>query len=369
MLRSLQELLKKHKKAFVILLLVFLFAVFGRLLFEAIKLSPVFIEFFLNPKIELKKTDTRVNILILGVGGERHEGPLLTDTVIYAAIDPTQDRVTLISLPRDLWVPDLKAKINTAYAFGEEKQKGGGLILAKAAVKKVLNQPVDYAIRIDFRGFVKAIDMVGGVDVLVERSFDDYEYPVAGKETDTCGYEGEEFEKRATASSQLEAFPCRYEHISFQKSLQHIDGEMALRFVRSRHANGLEGTDIARSKRQEKVIQAFKEKVFSTGTLLNPVRLLNLYDTFRDSIDTDIKQSEYDDFLKLLRKVKMATIKSVVFFYGSEDEKVSALLTNPQTSAEYDNQWVLIPRVGNGNFLEMQDYAVCMLTKEDCPIK
>lgn len=367
---NLQALLRKHKKAFIILLAIIFFAVFGRLLFEVIKLSPVLVEFFFKREIELKRTDQRVNVLILGVGGERHDGPLLTDTIIYAAIDPIQEKTTLVSLPRDLWIPDLGAKINTAYAFGEEKQKGGGILLTRAVIKKILGQPVDYVIRIDFRGFIKAIDLLGGVDVDVERSFDDYEYPITGKETDTCGYEGEEFEKRATASSQLEAFPCRYQHVSFQKGLQHMDGETALRFVRSRHAKSDEGTDIARSKRQEKVIEAFKEKVFSTGTLLNPVKLLSLYDTFYASIDTDIKQNEYDDFLRLFRKMQYAATESVVFFYVEEDEQqVSALLVNPVPSNEYNNQWVIIPRAGNGNFSDMQKYIDCVLTKEICEIK
>lgn len=367
---SLRTLLRKHKKTVAIILVVFFFAVFGRLLFEVIKLSPVFVELVFKREIELKKTQERVNILILGVGGERHDGPLLTDTIIYAAIDPIKLKTTLVSLPRDLWVPDLQAKINTAYAYGEGKQKGGGIILARAIVKKILGQPVDYIVRVDFGGFIKAIDLLGGIDVEVERDFDDLEYPIAGKETDTCGYTGEEFEKRATASSQLEAFPCRYQQVSFNKGLSHMDGEEALQYVRSRHAKGSEGTDIARSKRQEKVITAFKEKVFSTGTILNPVKLLSLYDTFQASIDTDIKQNEYDDFLRLFRKMQHAAGESVVFFYAEEDEQqVSALLVNPAPSEQYDNQWVIIPRAGNGNFSEMQSHVTCVLTKDSCLIK
>ncbi|QQG40857.1 MAG: LCP family protein [Candidatus Levyibacteriota bacterium] len=373
MLTNLQALLRKHKKAFIVFLILIFFAVFGRLFFEAIRWSPVFVDFFFKREIELKKTDKRVNILILGIGGERHDGPLLTDTIIYAAVDPIKLKTTLVSLPRDLWAPELKAKINTAYAYGEDKQKGGGIILAKAVVEKILGQPVNYVIRVDFRGFIQAIDLLGGIDVDVEQSFDDYEYPIVGKEVDTCGFEGEEFEKRATASAQLEAFPCRYQHVSFEKGLQHMDGETALFFVRSRHAKGDEGTDMARSKRQEKVITAFKEKVFSTGTLLNPMKVLSLYDTFQASIDTDIQKSEYDDFLRLFRKMQYAKTESIVFFYATENEKeIQTLLINPKPSEEYNNQWVIIPRAGNGNFSEIQNYASCVLIKDlkdACPIR
>ncbi len=359
-----------RKKVIASVIVIFFLLFFGRILFEIVRLLPVFVEFLIKKDIVLEKTNERVNILILGIGGERHDGPLLTDTIIYAAIDPAKSKTTLISLPRDLWVPELRAKINTAYAYGEGKKEGGGKILTGAVTEKILNQPVDYVIRIDFRGFIQAIDLVGGIDVDVERDFDDYEYPIAGKETDTCGYEAEEFEKRATASSQLDAFPCRYQHISFQKGLQHMNGEDALRFVRSRHAKGVEGTDMARSKRQEKVIAAFKEKVFSTGTLLNPVKLLNLYDTFQASIDTDIKRSEYDDFLRLFQKMQYAATQSVVFFYATEDEQqTKTLLVNPLTSEEYDNQWVIVPRAGNSNFSEIHTHVSCMLTKDSCPIE
>ncbi|MBI2622752.1 MAG: LCP family protein [Candidatus Levybacteria bacterium] len=273
----------RKKRIFIIVAIVFL-VVFGRLFFEGLKLSPVFFQFLFSREIELKKTDERMGVLILGVGGERHEGPLLTDTIIYASIDPAKKKIALLSLPRDFWVPDLKAKINTAYAYGEGKRKGGGIILSKAVVEKVLAQPVDYVVRVDFKGFVKAIDMLGGIEVDVEREFDDYEYPVAGKETDACGFEGEEFEKRATASAALEAFPCRYMHLRFEKGRQPMDGETALRFVRSRHAIGVEGTDFARSKRQEKVIEAVKTKLFSLGTFLNPFKLTSLYDTLPPKI-------------------------------------------------------------------------------------
>lgn len=359
---------KMHKKLIAVVLLFLFVGLFGRLIVEGIKWSPVFFQYFFQKEIDLKKTEDRVNVLFLGIGGGKHDGPLLTDTIIYASIDPKLQKVTLISIPRDLWLPDLKSKINTAYAYGEERKKGGGLVLTKAVVEKILNQPVDYMLRIDFNGFVKAIDMVSGIDVYVEKSFEDLEYPISGKETDTCEFTGEEFEKKATSSAIFEAFPCRYEHLTFQKGLQHMDGEKALKFVRSRHAKGTEGTDFARSKRQDVIIKAFKEKVFSLNTLLNPVRLISLYNVFQDSIHTNIQQSEYDDFVKLAIKMKNAKTNSVVFFYTDSYSEKQGIFINPLTSEEYGNQWVLIPRLGNGNFSEVQKYVRCEIKIGNCPI-
>lgn len=359
---------KKARKKILIIIGVFLLIIFGKVIFTVLKFSPVLLQYFFQKEIVLKETGNRVNVLFLGIGGGKHEGPLLTDTIIYASIDPKSQKTTLVSIPRDLWLPDLKEKINTAYALGEDKKKDGGLLLTKAAVEKILNQPVDYVLRIDFNGFVRAIDLIGGIDVSVENSFEDLEYPISGKENDTCGFTGEEFEKKATSSAIPEAFPCRYEQISFEKGVAHMDGNMALKFVRSRHAKGPEGTDFARAKRQDILIKAFKDKVFSLNTLLNPERLISLYDVFQDSIHTNIQSQEYDDFVKLAIGMKNAQINNVVFFYSDPDAVKQGIFINPPASLIYNNQWVLIPRAGNGNFLEVQKYVECEINIEDCPI-
>jgi len=368
MLKNFIKLFKMHKKTMAIMLLFLFVGFFGRLIIEAVKLSPVFFQYFFQKEIVLKKTEDRVNVLFLGIGGGKHDGPLLTDTIIYASIDPKLQKITLISVPRDLWVPDLKAKINTTYAFGENKKKDGGLLLTKAAVEKILKQTVDYILRIDFNGFVKAIDLVGGIDVNVEKSFEDLEYPISGKETDDCGFVDEEFEQKATSSAIFEAFPCRYEHLSFVQGIAHMDGAMALKFVRSRHAIGSEGTDFARARRQEIIIEAFKKKVFSLDTLLNPGKLMSLYGVFQDSIHTNIQQSEYDDFIKLAQKMKDAQTNNVIFFYSDPYSEKQGILINPPPSVIYDNQWVLIPRMGNGNFSEVQKYVDCEIKIGNCPI-
>ncbi len=352
---------------------IVIFCVFaGALGFVAIgKNLPLLWQLVFNRSITLRKTDDHINILFLGIGGKNHDGPNLTDTMIFASIDEKRNKINLISIPRDLWVPDLKGKINTAYTLGEDNGQHKGLMLAKATVSKILNQPVNYALRIDFNGFVKAVDLVGGLDVSVDRSFDDYAYPIDGKEDDLCGHTQEEVQKMATASaamSDLQMFPCRFQHIHFTKGLQHMSGVKALEFVRSRHALGYEGTDFARSKRQEKIIKAFRDKIFYAQTLLNPVRLIGLYSTLKDSIDTDIKEDEFGDFIKLVQKMKGAKIQSSVLDYGNSQKGRLGILINPQTGSGYDFEWVLIPRKGNGNFSEIQKYVSCEIKNTACSI-
>lgn len=357
-------MLKKILVVVGLLLLLF----FGKFALETLKLSPVLFQLIFNRDILLKKIDGNINLLLLGIGGGKHEGFDLTDTIIFTSIDKNKNKITLVSIPRDLWIPDISAKINTAYHEGNSKREGGGLVLTKAVVSKVVNQQIDYAIRIDFDGFVKAVDLLGGINLVVDKSFTDYEYPVEGKEDDSCGHTPEEIEFLATASSQLDAFPCRYMDVHFDKGRQHMDGKTTLQFVRSRHAKGEEGTDFARSKRQEKIIKAFKDKLLSLQTLLNPVTLIGLYDTLRGSIDTDIKQDEFDDFIRLGQEMKNVEMQSAVLDYGDKEAKRSGLLVNPPASSDYRNQWVLIPRLGNGNFSEIQKYVECEIKIGNCEI-
>ncbi len=357
-----------NKKIFTIVFIVVLVGV----VFVGLRipqLSSLLFQLVFDKNIELKKTDGRINILLLGIGGGYHEGPNLSDTIIVTNVDPEKNKVSLVSIPRDLWIPELKAKINSAYANGEEKKKGGGIVLAKAVVSKILDQRIDYAVRIDFDGFVKAVDMIGGLDIAIDRAFDDYKYPDEDRREDLCSNTPEEATARIASESPYLVFPCRYQHVSFEKGIEHMDGERALIFVRSRYAEGEEGTDFARSKRQEKVINTFKDTLISPQTILNPTRVINLYNVLRDSIDTDIKENEFDDFIKLAQKMKTAKIQSYVIDYGDERTERSGLLMNPPISKEYNNQWVLIPRTGNGNFSEIQNDVACLIGDKGCQPK
>lgn len=366
---------KPVRKRVLIALAIFFVLLIGVGLFKGAKFIPVIWDYFFKKEIQLQKVqkDEPLTMLLLGVGGGSHDGPDLTDTIIFTNIDPNTKKVTLVSIPRDLWAPDMNSKINAAYTFAEEKEAGSGIMYTKALVSKILGQDIDYAIKIDFKGFERAVDEAGGLDIDVENTFDDYQYPISGREADPCGLTDDMI---ASLSAQIasgsatenEAFPCRYEHLHFDKGPQHMNGETALKYVRSRHGTGKEGSDFARSKRQEKVINAFKDKVFSVDTFLNPVKLVNLLTILQDSIKTDIKEEEYDDFAKLAQKMKGAKIKSAIVDTGDESEDRYGLLINPPISPEYRNQWVLSPRLGNGEYREIHQYVACQIKGIDCEI-
>ena len=336
---------KRKRPLILLVVIVVLLAIF---VIKTANVYPFLFQLVFNRGINLKQTtDNRINILLLGTGGGNHDGPNLTDTIILASLDQKNDKVTLVSIPRDLWVE------------------------AEAAMGKITGQSIDYGVRLDFSGFVKAVDIVGGLDINVDNTFDDYQYPIDGKETDTCGHTPAELQSLAnTPEDQLpQVFPCRYLHVHFNKGLNHMNGETALEFVRSRHATQtIEASDFARSKRQEKVIKAFKDKALSLQTLLNPGKVISLYTTLQGSIDTDIKQSEFDDFIRLAEKMKSAKIQSIVIDQGDDQTQRSGLLINPPSTGDYGYAWTLIPRTGNGNFSEIQSYISCQINKGNCSV-
>lgn len=280
-----------------------------------------------NPTVNLRSDNNRTNILLLGIGGEGHEGGNLTDSMILVSLNLSTSTPTLISIPRDVWVDSLAAKINTAYYYGEEKEKGSGLTAAKTAVSELTGLPVHYASVLDFAGFVKAIDAVGGIDLVIDNTFDDYKYPIPGKET-------------VLPESD------RYEHLSFVAGPTHMDGATALKFVRSRHAEGDEGTDFARSARQQKVIAAFRQKIFSTSTLFNQSALASLKASVTSSIVTDISENEYGSFARIFIGMPRDQSLSRVDF---ESQFIS-----PKDTKPYAGQWVLVPMT---NWKDVHQYV------------
>lgn len=290
---------------------------------------------FILPQAGLKGTANRTNLLILGTGGNGHEGPDLSDTIIFISLNRKKEdkqslllrnKVVLLSVPRDIWLESLEGKINTAYALGERKRKGGGLILAKSAVSEILDQPVHYAVRINFAGFKKTVDLVGGVDIEVENALDDERFPAEGKENDPCNNDPE--------------LKCRFEHLVITSGRQHMDGTLALKYVRSRYAKGEEGTDFARVRRQQKLILALKDKIISRETLFNPEKVKDLIKTFGENIDTDISFSEIDDFFKLFGQIKKESVKTLILD--------SEFLYNPPVN-EANDSWILLPKGDDWN--------------------
>jgi LCP family protein required for cell wall assembly len=229
----------------------------------------------------------QINVLLLGIGGQGHDGPYLTDTMILAQIRPDIGEITLTSIPRDYWsdMPNGgQDKINSAFAYGFGKNmdwdKAGSN--ARTVTQNLSGLQIPYFAVMDFSGFEKAVDQVGGLDITVDRTFTDYSYPDSG-----TGY---------------------LPPVTFTAGLEHMDGATALIFARSRHAAGIEGSDFARSQRQQKIIDAFKQKVLGGNIIGDAGNLNSLLGIFADHFHTNMTPSEIFRIFNLTKNKNMQTL-------------------------------------------------------------
>ena len=249
----------------------------------------------------------RVNILLLGIDEREDQyGPWRTDTMIVLTIDPENNTAGMLSIPRDLWVtiPDYgEDRINTAHYTGDlKKHPGGGPALAIKTVQYNLGIPIHYYVRVNFGGFVEAIDTIGGVDIYVEKEIDDPLYPDS-------------------------AFG--YDPLYIPAGQQHMDGELALKYARTRHG----GSDFDRLRRQQQVIMAVRDKVLRLGMLPDLLpKLPGLLKTLGDSVQTDLQPDEMLNLVQLASKIDEEHIKTAT---------IDSSMTEPTT--RYNGAQVLIP--------------------------
>lgn len=285
--------------------------------------------------------EDRINILLIGMGGEGHPGAYLADTIILASFKPSTKELALLSIPRDLYVsiPEYGwRKINNANAFGYEMDyPGKGEALTAKIVSDVTNQPIHYYARLDFAGFRKIIDELGGVEINVAEAFTDYQFP---------------------------DYNYGYQTVSFKTGLQKMNGERALQYARSRHATGGQGSDFARSKRQQAVLLALKNKIFSFGTLINPGKLIQVMNILGNHTKTNLEAWEIIQLASLGKEVKGQEIVNRVL-----DNSIDGPLV---TATTIDGAYILKPRTGDWS--EVQDIAqniftVGLVKEEDAKIE
>jgi len=236
--------------------------------------------------------DGRVNVLLLGVGGERHEGPYLTDSILIVSVDPVNLSVAILSIPRDLLVPVTGfgyVKMNSIYTLGENNKTltSGGPALLKKTLGQLFDIPIHYYALIDFNGFIKAIDAIGGINIEVPEDIYDPFYP--------DGYGG-------------------YDQFYIKKGFYKMDGETALKYARSRETT----SDFDRSRRQQAIMVAFKEKLMNFSTFLSFKRLNEMMNILSDHIKTDIQLWEIERLIEIAKKIDTSNIQTKVLDDGPE---------------------------------------------------
>lgn len=211
--------------------------------------------------------DGQVNVLLLGVGGAGHEGPYLSDTIIIASVKTATSEVSLISIPRDtmISIPGISGeyKINNAYALATAKYGPKvGLAQARIAVSDLTGLDIPYAGVIDFEGFSNAVDHLGGIDVQIDHTFTDSFYP-----NEKFGY---------------------IAPVTFKAGVEHMDGERALIYARSRYST----SDFDRARRQQRIMEAFQARVSQLNVLKDLGTINRLFDEFTTHVSTNLDPAE-----------------------------------------------------------------------------
>lgn len=282
-----------------------------------------------RPNINLKGMDKeRINILLLGIAGKGKPGQNLTDTIMIASVNPKSNQVALLSIPRDFYVKvpalNFQSKINAVYQSGINtyKDTDKAAELVSETIKDITSLDIDYYVILNFDGFENLIDSVGGINIMNERDIYDASYP------------GPNYS---------------YETFELAKGFHQLDGATALQYVRERHDDP--ESDFGRAKRQQQVLQATKNKIFSTGTMLNAVALNNLFNALGETLQTNIKAEEVGSFIELAKKLDTQNINNLVLDAWNKE----SLLKVSHVFYGNINAFVLLPRVGN--YSEIKEVA------------
>lgn len=288
-----------------------------------------------NPTMLKGEGDGRVNLLLLGNGGDGHDGPDLTDTMMVASIDPVNKTAALLSVPRDLWVKmptnfmGNYQKINAAYEAGKYGYLGkqdasnsnakavqAGFKAADQAVSQVLGITIHYNAVIDFSAFKQAIDTVGGVTINVPEQLYD----------PTMAWEN------------------NWNPVLAKAGMQQMNGKQALLYVRSRETS----SDFARGQRQRSVILGLKDKALSLNTLSNPLKISQLMSAFGNNMVTDLSLSDALRLYDLTKGISNTNFQSIDLVTAPNDY----IVTGNANGVSIDQ-----PKAGLYNYSGIQGYV------------
>ena len=245
----------------------------------------------------------RINIVLYGYGGAQHSGGDLTDSIMVVSIQPVANhppQVAEISIPRDWYVriplkngQVTEQRINFAYAAGilgegpePASSVDAGAAVADPLIEHLLGVGINYFVGVNFDAFKQAVNAVGGINIDVPTGFTDNQYP----------------------AGECDLGNCAYETVRFKAGEQHMNGSTALIYARSRHGNNGQGSDFARSRRQQQIIIALKAQLESIGGI---GQLPDVISALGDNVSTNLTISDAEALYGLVQGVNPATIEHI----------------------------------------------------------
>lgn len=272
-----------------------------------------------------------INVLFLGVAGEGSRGALLTDAIFIANIIPDRQQITMVSIPRDLWIeiPHSSAvlKINVLYKWenkGKSFSQSTSYSLIKEKVEEITGLPMDYVVVLDLEGLEKVVDDLGGIDIWLEEDIQD---PNLVNPHD----------------------PSEIFHLS--SGWRHLDGALVVKFIRTRYAP--EG-DFSRIEHQQQIISALKDKLAQLSNIWNLSSWLKIWQSLNENIITDL---DFNTAWQVLPIVKNISAGQIQYLRITNREPDQLLIT----SSIYDESsdidiYALIPALGFENYEGIQSY-------------
>jgi polyisoprenyl-teichoic acid--peptidoglycan teichoic acid transferase len=284
----------------------------------------------IDPYLLKGEGDGRVNVLLLGKGGEGHAGAELTDSMLIASLDPINNTATFLSVPRDLWVAPKglwAMKINKVYTYAKQKAltsnpkdtaaaEAAGLNATCQTVEDYLGVHMHYYSIIDFSAFEEVVNTLGGIDVTLPEAYYDGTMLVGNK------------------------------YLNLPAGTQHLDGGIALAYARSRY--GAARGDFDRGEHQQIVLVGIKDKVLSLGTFANPLKISSLLNTFGNRIQTNLS---IDDFLRVYEFSKK--LESSKITHSDLAEQPNAVVTTSNINGES----VVIPKAGAADYSAVKSFV------------
>ena len=227
-----------------------------------------------------------LHVLLIGADGSKYIKDQNTDVLIVAVVNRATTQVSLLSIPRDLWVyiPSYGwGRINTAHKIGHHKEyQGMGPGLLMDTIEHNFGIPVEHWVRVDFDGFARAVDELGGVDVTIPCPVNlRYRPPTSDQE----------------------------EEMWLDAGVHHMDGALALRYVRTRR----NGDDFQRAPRQQQLMKALWDQAKGPGLI---ARIPGLWLALRDSFDADMGMGDALSLAPLALKLTPERVLSHYIGHG-----------------------------------------------------
>ncbi len=261
--------------------------------------------------------NNRINAFFLGIPGKGNSAPNLTDTLMVMSINQTSKQGFLLSIPRDLVVKipntNFYTKINALY-----QQKG--IEVVQSVLKEITGLDFDYNITIDLQGVKKIIDQVGGIDISVEENIYDPAFPGPNNS---------------------------YQLFTLKKGQQHLNGETALRYIRTRH----EPTgDFARMSRQQKVLIALKEQISSLHPIQDLDVVLNIWETLKNNFQTNLSLYNIKSLWETIGDINLEKTEFKVL------DPTTGLVVADHMILGSAKAYILRPKKGLNDYTEIQEY-------------